>query len=162
VSVAGVSKELFFETGGFPEGESRGEDIDFWAKIALHYPIAFSSDVGAIIHEEASGRACDYYYSFEESPCVKNGKKAINDGIVPQKMLPFFKEFIARKELDTAIINIFAGDFELARKVLARTETRYLLLEKMKWTIVTRIPKPVITLIRRTKNGISRKHTQML
>jgi glycosyltransferase involved in cell wall biosynthesis len=154
VSVAAISKELFGETGGFPVGESMGEDVDLWAKIALKYPIAFSSEIGAIIHEEASNRACDSHQSIEEDPFVRNGKKAIADGMVPEKMLPYYKEYIARKEIDTAVINIYAGDYPLARKILARTETRYLLSEKSMWSIITRLPKPVFDGIRHIKNGM--------
>ena len=151
VSVAGISKKLFIELGGFPVGESTGEDVDLWAKIALKYPIAFSSEIGAIYHTEVSNRASDNYYSIEEEPFVKTGKNAIAVGTVPERILPYFKEYIARKEIDTAVMNIYAGDYPLARKILAQTETRYLWLEKFKWSIVTRIPKSIFDRIRHIK-----------
>jgi glycosyltransferase involved in cell wall biosynthesis len=155
VSVAALSKKVFFLSGGFPVGESKGEDLDLWAKIALQYPVAFSSETGAIVHEEASNRACDIFHSIEEEPLVKNGKKAIAEGIVPERLLPYFKEYIARKEIDTAIININAGDYILARKVLARIDTRYFLWEKIKLRSMTQIPKPLLTRIRQVKNYIT-------
>jgi len=81
---------LFFESGGFQIGESRGEDLDLWAKIALKHPIAFSSEIGAIIHEEATNRGCDSQQSMEEPLWVKNAKNALADGKVPERMLPYF------------------------------------------------------------------------
>jgi glycosyltransferase involved in cell wall biosynthesis len=152
MSTAGITKKMFFETGGFLEGESMGEDIDFLAKIALKYPIVFSSDIGAIIHEEASNRAMDSYYSSKEEPFIKNGKKAIADGKVPQRMLPYFKEYIARKEIDTAIRCISTGDYPTARKILARTDTHYFRLKKLKWNIISRVPKQIFDQIRHIKN----------
>lgn len=156
VSVAAISKELFFKTGGFPVDEAKGEDVDLWAKIALQNPVAFSSDIGGIYHKEASARACDSYHSIKEEPFVKNGKKAIAEGRVPKNILPFFREYIARKEIDTAVINIYAGDYPLAKKILARTETRYFWKEKIKWNIIIRIPKPFFNLIRYIKNFMIR------
>jgi glycosyltransferase involved in cell wall biosynthesis len=158
-SVVGIFKDVFFETGGFHPSVSMGEDLDLWAKIALKYPVAFSSDISAIYHTGASNRACDPTHSIhkmEEQACVKNAKKAIADGIVPKKMLSSLKKYIARKEIDTAIINIFAGDYPLARKVLARTETRYFWLEKFKWSIILRIPPPIFNRIRHVKKLLNK------
>jgi glycosyltransferase involved in cell wall biosynthesis len=155
VSVAGIFKELFFESGGFPIDESKGEDLDLWAKIALKYPIAFSSEIGAIIHEEATNRACDSHQSMEEPLFVKNAKNALADGMVPERMVPYYKEYIARLEIITAESNILAGNYPLARKVLARTETRYLWLQKLKWSIVIRIPKTIFESIIQVKKFIS-------
>jgi glycosyltransferase involved in cell wall biosynthesis len=153
-SAAGIMKKIYFEVGGFPVGESSGEDLDLWAKIALKYPVAFSSDITAVYHMEGSNRLDDNYHSIEEEPFLKTGKKALAEGAVPEKMLPYFKEYIARKEIDTAVMNIYAGDYPLARKILARTETRCHRLEKFKWTIITRIPKSMFDRIRYIKNSV--------
>jgi glycosyltransferase involved in cell wall biosynthesis len=161
-STVGMMKELFFKTGGFQEGVSLGEDIDLWAKIALKYPIAYCSDISAVYHIEASNRACVTFYPLEEQAFVKNAKKAITEGIVPQKMIPHLKKYIARKEIDTAVINIFAGDYQLARKILARTDSRFFWLEKCIWSVITRIPKPIFDRIRRTKNVIAFKLGRIL
>ena len=154
-SAVGISKKLFVEAGGFQTEVSMGEDIDLWAKIALKYPIAFSTDISAIYHTEASNRACDSPHPMEELILVKNAKKAIDDGIVPKKMLLHLNMYIARKEIDTAVINIFAGDYPLARKVLARVEPRYFWQEKYTWSIIARIPKPIFDQVRRTKKFIT-------
>jgi len=150
-SAVGILKKMYVEAGGFPAGESYGEDLDLWAKIALKYPVAFSSEITAVYHTGASNRAMEHYHPVEEDPSVKTGKNAIADGIVPERMLPYLKEYIARKEIDTAVMNIYANDYPLARKILARTETRYYLLEKYKWSIVTRVPKSIFDGIRYMK-----------
>jgi|WetSurMetagenome_2_1015567.scaffolds.fasta_scaffold24913_1 glycosyltransferase involved in cell wall biosynthesis len=156
-SVVAMPKEVFFRSGGFPLHETKGEDLDLFATVALHYPIAYSSSIGGIYHTDASNRVCASYYSMEEQPFVRTGKKAIAEGIVPQNMLPCYKEYIARKEIETAATNIFAGDYPVAKKILARIETRHFLPEKYLWIIISRIPKPVFDRIRITKNFLTKK-----
>jgi glycosyltransferase involved in cell wall biosynthesis len=157
-SVVAMPKEVFFRIGGFPLHEAKGEDLDLFATVALQYPIAYSSYIGGIYHTDASNRVCDSYSSLEEEPFVRNGKKAIAEGIVPQKMLPYFKEYIARKEIETAATNIYAGDYPLAKKILARIETRHFFTEKCKWIFISRLPKPVFVWIRTTKNFLTKKY----
>lgn len=41
-SSSSSSRKVFDEMGGFPEGIKLGEDFLLWAKIAMHYPVAFS------------------------------------------------------------------------------------------------------------------------
>ena len=40
-SVTAMPKEVFFRTGGFPLHEARGEDLDLFATVALHYPVGY-------------------------------------------------------------------------------------------------------------------------
>jgi glycosyltransferase involved in cell wall biosynthesis len=49
-----VHKDVALRTGGFAEGESRGEDVDLWIRMALEYPVAFSSYVGTIYRQVPS------------------------------------------------------------------------------------------------------------
>jgi len=148
-SVAGISKKILLEAGMFEVGISMGEDLDLFARIALNYPVAFCSEIGAVIHEDASNRTCDTYYPWlEEEILVKNGKKAISDGKISREMLPHFQKYIERKELDTVKYHIIFGNYPLAKKLLAQTKTHYFWLEKIKWNVITRIPGPVIILIK--------------
>jgi glycosyltransferase involved in cell wall biosynthesis len=39
-----ISRKVYEETGGFPVGIKLGEDFLLWAKIALHYPVAFLNE----------------------------------------------------------------------------------------------------------------------
>jgi len=57
-SSVAVPKRVFDSVGPFPIGVQRGEDSDMWCRIALKYPIAFSTRVGAVYHQEADNRIC--------------------------------------------------------------------------------------------------------
>jgi glycosyltransferase involved in cell wall biosynthesis len=150
-SVVEIPKEVFFEIGGFQVGEGMGEDLDFWAKIALNFPVAFSSEIGAIYHTDASNRACEFYQLISEEPLVKNGKKMIADGIVPKNVLPFFKEYIARKEIEIANRNIYGDNRLLAQKILTKIDTKYFWKEKLFWMIMLKLPKRIFEFIIRIK-----------
>ena len=43
-SSSSMSKKVYDEMGGFPVGIKLGEDFLLWAKIALHYPVAFCNE----------------------------------------------------------------------------------------------------------------------
>jgi glycosyltransferase involved in cell wall biosynthesis len=53
-----IPKSVFDAIGGFPVGMKHSEDSHMWARIALHYPIAWSPRVGAIYYFNADNRAC--------------------------------------------------------------------------------------------------------
>jgi glycosyltransferase involved in cell wall biosynthesis len=47
-SAAMVHREACISVGGFEVGESRGEDIDLWIRMALKFPVALSGYVGCL------------------------------------------------------------------------------------------------------------------
>ncbi len=49
-SAVAVRKEALASIGGFPVGVTAGEDLLTWAKLALRYKIAYSSQPAAIFH----------------------------------------------------------------------------------------------------------------
>lgn len=55
-SAAAVPKKVFAICGFFPVGIKTGEDIDMWCRIALKFPIAFSTTPNAVYHQEAENR----------------------------------------------------------------------------------------------------------
>jgi glycosyltransferase involved in cell wall biosynthesis len=50
-SAAMVRKDAALAIGGFAKGESRGEDIDLWVRMALGHEVALSSHVGAVYRQ---------------------------------------------------------------------------------------------------------------
>jgi len=51
-------RKVFEEVGLFKVGESRGEDLEMWVRIALSRGICFSWDGGAKYWNDDPGRAC--------------------------------------------------------------------------------------------------------
>ena len=56
--------------GGFIEGEHRGSDREMWARIAMHYDIAYSSDVSVTYDCAAEGRESDKSRELQNPPAL--------------------------------------------------------------------------------------------
>lgn len=52
-----LRKSIFIKTGGFPAGESHGEDMSVWVSAALVAPVVFCDYVGAYYRPTADGLA---------------------------------------------------------------------------------------------------------
>lgn len=56
-SSVALRRPVLDRVGGFVEREPAGADRDLWARISLHYPIAYDTRLLAVYHSEAEGRA---------------------------------------------------------------------------------------------------------
>lgn len=154
----GVPKRVLRETGGFREDISMGEDNELWARIALHYPVAFSSETGAIIHEDADNRACDTYFVwYKEDPVVTYGRQALSGGRVPREMLRSYRKYLEHMEIKTIQYHMYFGNYALAKEILARAGLHYFRLEKIRLTLILGIPGPVLDRIRAMKQWCSNR-----
>ncbi|MHA1491430.1 MAG: glycosyltransferase family 2 protein [Promethearchaeota archaeon] len=149
--VVGIYKNIFFEMSGFDEYAIQGEDLDLWARVATKYPIAFSWDIGVIYHMEAPNRICSNLQPIRYHPLIVNGKKSIRNHEIPLEILPFFKEYIAKKEIEVAARNILVGDMNTARKMIDQIETKKFFFEKFKCHVYSRLPPQVYRFIYRWK-----------
>lgn len=149
--VVGIHKHIFLEMSGFDEYASQGEDLDLWARIATKYPMAFSWHIGAIYHMGAANRICSNIRPIRYHPLIINGKKAIRNHEIPLQILPVFREYIAKKEIEVAARNILAGDITTARKMIDQVETKRFYFEKFKCQIYSRLPPQIYKFINRCK-----------
>jgi glycosyltransferase involved in cell wall biosynthesis len=129
-STVTVPKNIFIEIGKFPVGEWWGEDTDMWGRIALKYPIAFSSDCNAIYHSEASNRACEKIKPVKKHIFVTSALKALQNGDVSTEIEADLLNYIATKEIQTACRNLKAGRPDLAKSNLYNLKIKGY---KMRW-----------------------------
>jgi len=117
-SAATVPRRVFDAVGLFPVGVRVGEDLDLWCRIALRYPICFSTEVGAIYHKEAEGRALAGSLQLLQHSFVRVLQDALKAGAVPPEQRRDVSEFIAVHQVDVASSNTMAGNPRLARHLL--------------------------------------------
>lgn len=135
-----IPKNIFSKVGIFQIGAWWGEDDDLWGRIALKYPIAFSREIGAIYHKEATNRACNLRSQIEEHPFVKTAKNAINKGEVRKEIQDDLTECISKYQILSAIRNIKSGNRQLAKKDLKGCKTRLFKIEKLVWYSIALVP----------------------
>ena len=51
-----IPKNIFDELGNFKEGETIGEDVEMWCRIALRYSVAFNKKICSIYYQDAENR----------------------------------------------------------------------------------------------------------
>jgi glycosyltransferase involved in cell wall biosynthesis len=113
-----VPKPILVDLGGFPGGVVLLEDISCWTNIAIRYPVAFNPKRLIIYHQEASNRS-NRYKNLTEAPFVKTIHEAIDRSLIPVETQKEALEFIAQKQIFTALANVMEGNPLYARQLLA-------------------------------------------
>jgi Glycosyltransferases involved in cell wall biogenesis len=145
-----IPKEIYSTIGGFQVGAPWGEDDDFWGRIAVKYPVAFSQSIGATYYQDATNRACNVQILVEH-PFVKTACDLINSNSVPQNIKDDLRECIAKYQILSAAHNIKKGNPELGKKILKNCDTKLLYRKKLFWIVLSLVPPSTLRLIRKIK-----------
>ena len=138
-----IPKKIYTDMGGFPLNAWWGEDADLWGKIALEYPIAFSWEIGAIYHWDASDRVCGKPV-VDVEPFVITGREKLKTSQMDEFVRKDLEEYIARKELYRAASHLFIGNIHQARDILMNTHTKYYKMRKILLFSLSFMPQFII------------------
>jgi glycosyltransferase involved in cell wall biosynthesis len=101
VSAVAVPRQVFSDVGNFLEGEHRAVDREMWARIALHYPIAYDSRLLANYRADAQGRENPRKdRKLQPPPFARTLKQAKQAGQVPADLIAELDEYMASMWLD--------------------------------------------------------------
>jgi glycosyltransferase involved in cell wall biosynthesis len=117
-SSVAVPKKILQEIGGFPVGEILGPDQDTWLRIALRYPIAWSSEYLVCVYENAVNRAAGFKLWDKEPIISITARKAIETGQLSYDDVYFLRDFAARFQILAAFHCLIQGKKEVALKLL--------------------------------------------
>jgi len=78
-STTGIRREVMLELGGFLEATPYGEDVEYWARIGLRYPMAFHPVCSAMYRIEVPNSAMSLEpWSAAEKPVVRTIRRYLD------------------------------------------------------------------------------------
>jgi glycosyltransferase involved in cell wall biosynthesis len=134
-----IPANIFSKLGGFSVGESRGEDLEMWFRIALENPIAYSNEIGAIYHTEVRNRACDKM-NLESPKILQTAQQSLMSEKISFDIMSDINEYVAKIKLMGAYNNMLCGNYHNARKILLGCDTNFYWFEKSILIIFTYFP----------------------
>ena len=150
-SSVAIPKKVFEDVGYFSLNERYGEDLDMWGRIALRYPIVFTTEVKATHYQNASDRKSVYPKIDKDWGFVVTARHAVKKGAVPAKELFFLLEYLAFCQLIRARSCILSGNRAFARKLLSETDTALFVRRKLFWSVLLYVPKSMLHLLIKVK-----------
>jgi len=115
-----IRKKVFEQVGMFPVGETMGEDIDTWCRIALSYSIAWTNENLAQYRITTQNRACGKRENLLKEHCiVKTLAKAVARESDPEKM-ELLQTYLESIYMLQARYRLLADDIDGFKKEIAR------------------------------------------
>jgi glycosyltransferase involved in cell wall biosynthesis len=147
-SAVAVRRDTFNDCGLFPVGEQRREDLDMWCRIALKYPIAFSTHAGAIYHQEADNRLGNGPPVLTEPQVVHTLEGALATGEFPNGVeRSDLVEYVNIQLITRAQSIARHGYLKEARDLLRKASaTRLHRRVLRRWLFLSRLPTPFVRL----------------
>lgn len=145
-STVGIPRQILIEMRGFTTETWWGEDTDLWGRIALKYPIAFSWDGIGIYHTDTTNRLCNRRQPVDENIFVRSAREAMAEGEVAIEQIMDLREYVAKKQIETAWFNINAKRPDLARTLIKECETEVQVPDKYKTCFWACVPTPLYEL----------------
>ncbi len=140
-SAAVIPRHVFEASGYFREGEVLAEDVDMWCRVALKFPVAFSTRVCATYYQDAENR-CYVRGSIHKKATgylsTLNAAKA--DMSLPEgtrKSISVLKEMVEIGHASSLILGHAAGE---ARRELRSFKLEHLQKQKTFWFLISFLP----------------------
>jgi glycosyltransferase involved in cell wall biosynthesis len=137
VSSCVITSCLFEQLGGFPVGEVMGEDQELFGRVALQAQIVFSPLVLLLYHTDAENRACDRHIPQTILPfAARLLGKALTQSI-DSKLKQDILRYCGAHVCHLARLNIQAGDFIVAKRLLKMDVCKQKLKHKLLFNLLT-------------------------
>jgi len=128
-----VPAHVITQLGNFPENEVMGEDQDLWARIALQYPMAFSTARCVIYNLTADNRACDRIIPEEECPFSKRLIENLDCPTLSNTDRHHILKYTTTHLLHIASQNILLRRYEIGKAILQDQRTMSSPLRRTFW-----------------------------
>jgi glycosyltransferase involved in cell wall biosynthesis len=140
-----IPKYIFNEIGVFKIKVLWGEDEDLWGRIAIKYPIVFSTHVGTIVHiVESKINLLRKRINYTKiHPFISEANNLISENLVPNSILEDLKEYIAFLQILTASYHLDLGNRNFVRQILKECNTNRFKKEKLWLRIWSFVPTTI-------------------
>ncbi len=153
-SSTAIPREVFDQVGYFPVGEPDGEDIDFFCRVAIKYPVAFSTTVAVTYYTVAGSASRGILH--KPFPFIETIRKEARAKRIPGHLEGYALEYACREEIYYASRRLAQGDIKLARKILLGCRTKRFKKDRTHWLLMTfehiRPVKKLISALRYLRN----------
>lgn len=149
-STACLPRHRFSETGGFPVGVSKGEDVIVWIKAVLVGGIAYGTDLYVIINEDAENRS-DQLKGGEIPYFVSWLDARINDGYFPTSNILPIQNFLRHAVLSNAAGSVLRGDIATLNRYRDLQIARSFLFS-LKLNLLAIVPASILSAIRKRRH----------
>jgi len=112
------NKSTFSRIGSFPEGEAMGEDQDVFSRAALNCDIAYSPKTLSLYAMESENKACKLNIPEHECPFSQRLHQQLSPNEISKKLYESIIDYTAAHILNLAKLNVEAGNFKSARRLL--------------------------------------------
>ena len=139
MSSVGSPKAILTTVGLFNPDLRKGEDKELFCRIAVHYPVAYSTHTAAVYHQTSENKVT-HNFSRVNFPLEKYLAQTPMEEL---KLLPFYGDFCKYCEkcyLSSAYQNIGAGEMKLARNLLSHVKSKEFLNQKLILLILAMLP----------------------
>ena len=131
---------------GFLVGAKWGEDLDLWGRIALKYPIGFSTSRCSLIHIVTEGfeKTRSRVTITKENPFIMSASAAIDgdySSFIDRDSLMLYLDMII---IDSARYNIVLGQTTESKDILKKCRTKAFLFTKAFLSIWNAVPEWVM------------------
>lgn len=115
-SAVTIDRQVFLKIGGFDTNITHGEDLDYWIKIVLHYPIAICSKVTMIYNSTPNN------VNLSKTDFVQRKLPDLNQFNIEEKGNPSLKKFLDIYRIEYALHFHISGDRLRANQYLKNVD----------------------------------------
>jgi glycosyltransferase involved in cell wall biosynthesis len=118
VSSTVITRDLFTKLGGFPVGESMGEDQELFSQVALKASIVYSPLILLKYHTDSENRACDRHLPDQPLPCAHRLLTLVETELNEVSLKKSISTYCAAHVCHLVKSNLRAGNLAIAKQLL--------------------------------------------
>jgi len=163
-STVAVERDALQAAGLFPTESRHCEDVDTWFRVALRYPIAFTTRVCAVYHRDAEGRKCLRVEGYKDSRLITTLTDLLDSGALPAGFsVEDLVEYRNKLLIQCARACVTTNDrWKARRQLIQASSTKVFRRDWITWYFLSFVPFAWVHAIRRMKRAVTTRRQPRL